>query len=172
MAEKEDEQEKAKSKSGAGSKTLIIILLAAFLLFIMAAGAGFFVLWKRLPSPEKAKTEMAQNGTEEEKSGELTMGPVFTLEPFVVNLGDPEGNRFLRTKISLELQNEELIEKMDKFRFPVRDSILTILSAKQYKDINTVQGKQQLRTEIVTRVEGLLGKESVKNVYFSDFVAE
>lgn len=170
MAENAEEREEAVKKGG-GSKTLIIILIAGFLMFTMLAGAGFFILWKRLPAPESTKTETTENGAQEE-TVELTMGPVFTLEPFVVNLADPAGNRFLRTKMTLELEQEALLEKMDKFSFPIRDKILTILSSKEYREISNVQGKKELRAEITTAVDGLLGKGAVKNVYFSDFVAE
>lgn len=171
MAENVSEQEAVAKKGGGGSKTMIIVLIAGFLMFTMLAGAGFFILWKRLPPPENATPEAAENETKED-GGQLTMGPVFTLEPFVVNLADKEGNRFLRTRMTLELKEDALLEKMDKFSFPIRDRILTILSSKEYRDINNVQGKQQLRTEITAAVDGLLGKNAVKNVYFSDFVAE
>ncbi len=174
MAGSADEQEDkatAEKKSG-GSKTLIIIVIAAFLVFVMVAGAGFFILWKRLPVPEGAKTEALENGAEGEEKAQLEIGPVYTLEPFVVNLADPSGSRFLRTKMTLEFQNEELLEKMDKLRFPVRDKILTILSSRKYEEIANVQGKKELRTEITATVDGLLGKGSIKNVYFSEFVAE
>ena len=172
MAENADEQkEMAKKAGGGGSKTVIIIVIAGFLMFTMLAGAGFFILWKRLPAPENSKTEAAENEARE-KPVELTMGPVFTLEPFVVNLADPNGSRFLRSKMTLEFEKEGLLEKMDKFSFPIRDKILTILSSKEYREVNSIQGKKQLRAEITTAVDGLLGKGSVKNVYFSDFVAE
>lgn len=170
MAENLDEPVSNAGKGG--SKTLLIIVIAGFLLFMILAGAGFFILWKKLPGPENTKAGTNENKIEEEQSVQLTVGPVFSLEPFVVNLADPAGNRYLRTKMTLELGNEELLEKMDKLVFPVRDKILTILSSKKYLEINTAQGKKQLRTEISTTVDGLIGKGSVKKVYFSDLVVE
>lgn len=167
MAENVDEQE-SKEKGGGGSKKLIIIVIAGFLMFMILAGAGFFILWQKLPNPEP---DPEQKKIEEEQA-QLTVGPVFSLEPFVVNLSDPAGNRYLRTRMTLELGKEELLEKMDKLVFPVRDKILTILTSKKYQEIHTRQGKKQLRTEITTTVDELLGKGSVKNVYFSDFVVE
>jgi len=169
---KEKEKGGKKVSGGGGSKTLIIIIIAGFLMFMILAGAGFFILWKKLPVPENTKVDPNEKKIEEKQSVQLTVGPVFSLEPFVVNLADPAGNRFLRAKMSLELGNEELLGKMDKLGFPVRDKILTILSAKKYEEINTTQGKKQLRAEITTTVDGLLGKGSVKNVYLSDFVVE
>jgi flagellar protein FliL len=176
MAENLDElADKAKKEQpaggGSGSKKLLIIIIAGFLLFMILAGAGFFILWQKLPTPEP---DADQKKIQEEQSVQLTVGPVFSLQPFVVNLADQAGNRYLRTKMTLELGtgNAELLEKMDKLVFPVRDKILTILSSKKYQEINTRQGKKQLRAEIATTVDRLLGKGSVKNVYFSDFVVE
>ncbi|MCF8128246.1 MAG: flagellar basal body-associated FliL family protein [Deltaproteobacteria bacterium] len=171
--EPEDKAKETQKSSGrGGSKTLLIIVIAGFLLFMVLAGAGFFILWKKLPAPENTKTDTSEEKMEDEKPAQLTVGPVFSLEPFIVNLADPAGNRFLRAKMTLELGNPELLEKMDKLVFPVRDKILTVLSSKKYLEINTSGGKEQLRVEIATAVDGLLGKESVKNVYFSDLVVE
>ncbi|HKI48496.1 MAG TPA: flagellar basal body-associated FliL family protein [Desulfobacteria bacterium] len=174
MAEKPEENEKGTKKSGGGggSKTLLIIVIAGFLLFMVLAGAGFFILWKKLPAPENTKADTSEEKTQDEQPAQLTIGPVFSLEPFIVNLADPAGNRFLRAKITLELGNPELLAKMDKLVFPVRDEILTVLSSKKYLEINSSQGKEQLRVEIATAVDGLLGKGSVKDVYFSDLVVE
>jgi flagellar protein FliL len=176
MADNLDEPEgKAKegqpAGGGGGSNKLLIIVIAGFLLFMILAGAGFFILWKKLPNPEGTKADANEETTQEEQVP-LTVGPVFSLEPFVVNLADPVGNRYLRAKMTLELGSEELLEKMDKLVFPVRDQILTILSSKKYLEINTRQGKIQLRSEIATAADGLLGKGSVKKVYFSDLVVE
>ncbi len=157
---------------GGGSKTLLIIVIAGFLLFMILAGAGFFILWKKLPASENAKPDANEENVLEEQPVQLTVGPIYSMEPFVINLADPGGSRFLRTKMSLELVDEELLGKMDKLGFPVRDKILTILSSKKYSEINTVQGKNELRGEITTAVDVLLGKGAVKNVYFQDFVAE
>ena len=175
MAENTDnpkDEAKGDRKGGGGSKTLLIIIIAGFLMFMILAGAGFFILWKRLPAPETAKPDANEEKALEEQAVQLTVGPIFSLEPFVVNLADPGGTRFLRAKMSLELKDEELLGKMDKLSFPVRDKILTILSSKKLQEINTVQGKTELRGQITTAVDGLLGKGAVKNVYFSDFVAE
>lgn len=177
MAENLDEPEgKAKGGQpeggGSGSKKLLIIIIAGFLLFMILAGAGFFILWQKLPGPENTKPDADPKKIQEKQSVQLTVGPVFSLEPFVVNLADPAGNRYLRAKMTLELGNEELLGRMDKLVFPVRDKILTILSSKKYQEINTTQGKKQLRTEIATTVDVLLGKGSVKKVYFSDLVVE
>ena len=161
-----------KGGGGGGSKTLLIIIIAGFLMFMILAGAGFYILWQRMPVPENAKPDSSEDAVLDEKAVQLTVGPIFSMEPFVVNLADPAGNRFLRTKMSLELRDEELLSKMDKLSFPVRDKILTILSSKKFQDINTVQGKSELRGEITVAVDGLLGKGALKNVYFSDFVAE
>jgi flagellar FliL protein len=174
MADELDDNENSGQKAGggSGSKKLLIIVIAGFLLFMILAGAGFFILWQKLPGPENTKPDVDPKKIQEEQSVQLTVGPVFSLQPFVVNLADPAGNRYLRSKMTLELGTPELLEKMDKLVFPVRDKILTILSSKKHQEINTRQGKKQLRIEIATAVDGLLGKGSVKNVYFSDFVVE
>ena len=175
--DKDELEEKAKDgkggkNGGGGSKTLLIVIIAAFLLFMLVAGAGFFILWKKLPGSANTKIESAEQTTKKEKSPQIEVGPVLEMQAFVVNLADPEGNRFLRVKMSLEIKDQELLEKMDKQRVRLRDKILTILSSKKYLDVNSVQGKSDLRAEIITALDGIFGKGAVKNVYFSEFVVE
>ena len=168
-----DEMETNPEKSGGGgSKTLLIIIIAAFLLFMLIAGAGFFILWKKLPNSANTKTDAVEQAAQKEQLAQAEVGPVYDLQAFVVNLADPGGNRFLRVKMSLEVKDEELVKQMDKQRIRLRDKILTILSSKSYQNVNTVQGKTELRTEICAAVDSFFEKGAVKNVYFSEFVVE
>ena len=83
MADEPEDKAKDTKKAGGGggSKTLIIIVIAGFLLFMVLAGAGFFILWKKLPAPENTKTDTSEEKTQDEQSAQLTVGPVFSLEP-------------------------------------------------------------------------------------------
>ena len=99
-------------------------------------------------------------------------GILHSLEPFVVNLIDPSGKRYLKVRVELELSNK-LVESQVNERLPqIKDSLLILLSSKSYEDIETVEGKLRLKQEIMARINNLLTQGRVRNIYFTEFVIQ
>jgi flagellar FliL protein len=94
------------------------------------------------------------------------------MKTYIVNLIDPRGKRYLKTKIELELNNETLKEEIDKRLPQLRDSVLTTLSSKSYEDISTLEGKYQLRAEIVALLNQYLKSGQITNLYFTEFIVQ
>ena len=74
--------------------------------------------------------------------------------------------------MNLELENEDLIDEMEKRLPQIRDVILVILPTRTYQDIRSAEGKTALRTEILAKLNGLLKREAITNVYFTEFVIQ
>ena len=165
------EEEGGDSGKKGGSKTVLIIIIAGFVLFMAMAGAGFYILWQKMPgAPGNSVT--ASKSVTEKKQPANGLGPIYSITPFVTNLAGSGGKRFLRVKMDLELKDQAIFEQVHA-QFPrVKDKILTILSAKKFEDINTVEGKNKLRAEVAAAVDALLSKGAVTNVYLTDFVVE
>jgi flagellar FliL protein len=108
---------------------------------------------------------------EEEEEVE-TIGEMFPLDTFVVNLADASGKRYLRATMQLELTPEESVANFEQRLPQIRDVVLTILPTKQFEEIRTVDGKTALRTEIIDQLNELLNGESVANIYFTEFVIQ
>ena len=102
----------------------------------------------------------------------LQQGPVmYTLEPFNTNLaGVPR--RLVRMEMNLEMLNEEGFEEVIKLGAGARDAVVRLLNSKNFTEIESVQGKLQLKNQIITQINGYLDKGVVKNVYFSEFVVQ
>ena len=71
---KKIEKDTKKSDGRGGSKTLLIIVIAGFLLFMVLAGAGFFILWKKLPAPENTKTDTSEEKAQKEQPATFSKG--------------------------------------------------------------------------------------------------
>ena len=154
-----------------GSKTVLIIIIAGFVLFMAMAGAGFYILWQKMPGSPANSVTVSKSATEKEQPSNA-MGPIHSLNAFVVNLAESGGKRFLRVKMSLELRDQTTAEQVKKQLPRIKDKILTILSAKKFQDISTVKGKSDLRAEIAAAIDTLFSKGAVTNVYFTEFVIE
>ena len=100
------------------------------------------------------------------------MGPVFSLDSFIVNLSDQGGKRYLRITMGLELGDPKFAEELTKRLPQIRDSILMILPSRKVDELQTTEGKNSLRTEIISNLNELLGKEIVKKIYFTEFVIQ
>ena len=79
-----------------------------------------------------------------------------TLQPFVVNLADPNARRYLKIVLDVEVTgNPELLEANQA---KIRDSLLLLLSSKTSQDLASLEGKILLRKEIVDRLNQALGQ--------------
>jgi len=165
-------------KEEKGSRKRLIILFVG-LMALVVIGAGGFLLRNNLIGLNKATADTEQHEQLAEAKGHEgreaarphDIGEIFELEPFIVNLQDNTGSRYLKVSIHLELDPMTLEEA--KLRTAqIRDAIIILLSSKSYADVGTVQGKYQLRDEIMARVNHILTGGKVRNVYFTEFVIQ
>lgn len=150
------------------SKKSIIIIAGVSLIVLAIIGGGFFMLWQKLSSLDNLKGAAKAP----EKSEHAGMGPVFSLESFIVNLSDQGGKRYLRITMGLELGDSKFAEELTKRLPQIRDSILMTLPSRKVEELQTTEGKNSLRADIISKLNELLGKEIVKKIYFTEFVIQ
>lgn len=179
---KKEEHEKEPAAPAKGNKKILIIAIAAVVVLGAGAGAFFFLKGKpashateEAPKAEAAAAEGAHGSPAEAKGahGEAKKGgasDLIALDPFIVNLQDNSGTRYLKLSLSLEVEGRQ--DEVTSQTVRIRDSLIVLLSSKSYSDIGTVEGKYQMRDEIVARVNQFLTKSKVKSVYFSDMVIQ
>ncbi len=161
----ESATEEAPAKAGSGKKMLILGLVSVLLLG-GGGGAAWFFMGGKKEEGEKHAAEGHDEGHAEEP------GPVMELDPFLLNLADRDDLRFLKVSIKLELDRPE--EKTDfQSKVPaIRDALLVLLSSKESQLLRTVNGKRRVREEIMTRVNGVMSKGKISNVFFTDFIIQ
>jgi len=98
------------------------------------------------------------------------MLPIYELDTFTINLADINITRYARLNIKLELNNYEVEEEVERRTPQIRDLIIVLLSSKKFNDINTTEGKDSLRMEIIKSINTYLVKGEIVNLYFTDFV--
>ncbi len=106
------------------------------------------------------------------KEAQNDYGGYFPLNLFLVNLADAGGKKYLKTKIALELSGEMALEEIIRRKVMIRDVILMHLSSKTFEDINTVDGKIELRNELVMRLNQSLHGAAIRKIYFTEFVIQ
>jgi flagellar FliL protein len=143
-------------------------LIMGTLVFILVGGGTFATL--KFFVSDTVSASMEEHGT---KKGRYEgVGPMFPLRPFIVNLADDEGKRYLKITMELELDEEKVSEELNKRLAQIRDTILILLTSKRFDDIKDVPGKFRLRDQIVKRVNTYLDSGKVRQVYFTEFVIQ
>ena len=183
----EEEAEEGGEEAGEQKKGLPIKLILIVVGVLALGGGGYFAYTNFFQ--DEAVEESAEGGAEEGegkegKEGEEgtdskkeeqlppDIGVMFTLDPFVVNLAGSGGKRFLKVTATLELSAPEVNPEIDENLQKITDSILVLLSSKNFEDLYSVQGKFKLKDEITTRVNRFLVVGHVKDAYFSEFIVQ
>ena len=163
--------EQAKTDSPVRDKKKLFIMVgAAVAALAILGGVAVFALGGKgeKKSAEGAKVEAKAEG----KGGEVAASTTYPLEPFVVNIYDGQEIRYLKIKVEFELANPQAKADMDAKVAPLRDSILILLTTKTMQEIQDLQGKNQLREQILGAVSKIVPASKVTKVYFTDFVVQ
>ncbi|MDR4495559.1 MAG: flagellar basal body-associated protein FliL [Nitrospirales bacterium] len=167
MAE-EKAEESSPAKGGSGKK-MMILGLAGLLLLGGGGGAAWFFMGGSHEEERQAEGH-DEHATANDHSAQP--GPVMELEPFLLNLADRDELRFLKVSIKLELDRPEETTDYQAKVPAIRDSLLVLLSSKESQLLRTVNGKRRIREEIMARVNTVMSKGKVANVYFTDFIIQ
>lgn len=187
MAKAKIEKEAPEQGTGAApavkGKMGTILMMVAFAALLVMAGAGvtYFLLKGQIAAIVQAQGPAAEGqgqaaaAQEEvappEGSGNF-LGALYEMEPLIVNLERSKGKRYLKVKMSFELNKESLLPEVQARMPQIRDAILLMISGKAFSDVSTVEGKLALRDALVTRINGLLETGFVKRIYFQEFVVQ
>src|SRR5262245_38393606 len=148
-----------KKKKRGMAKTLI---LGVVVLGVVRGGAGWWFLRGTKAQAEEAPPPLESRG-------------VITFEPFLVNLADAGGNRFLKVSIQLVVGTAEEAKHVQESPVVVmhlRSAILELLTIQQAAVLVTPDGKKTLKDAIKTRVTPDLPHVKVFDVLFSEFVVQ
>lgn len=151
------------------SKTVLIIIISVAVLFMGMVGAGFFILWNKISQMPQNPAAVEEIPVEEEEN---VIGPLYSLDTMIVNLADHGGKRYLRVTMALELSDPEAATTIESRLPQVRDAILMILPTKTYDEVSTTEGKIALRSEVMEKINSLMTKGRVNNIYFTEFVVQ
>ena len=168
MADEEDED-----VGGGGGGGLMKVLLPVIAL-VLGVGGGY-MLGNSMGTQQVAETQALEP---EPEVGEVArdpnamVGDMYKLDPFVVNLNEPKGSRYLKTTIQLEMGDPELTTELERRSAQLRDVILALLTSKTSHELQALEGKFRLREELLSRINALLVNGTVNRVYFTEFVIQ
>ncbi len=162
QAEVQEEQAKPKKEK----KSIVPLLMMVINTLVVAAIAVMLFLDK---SADEANPDIQDIDTSVSEEETELIGQLVPLETFLVNLAGAKGRKLMKITMSLEVENTEVQEEIEKRKPQIRDIILILLSSKTYDQVSTKEGKNFLRTEIRDTVNSFLTKGKVKRILFTEF---
>ncbi|SHJ21896.1 flagellar FliL protein [Desulfatibacillum alkenivorans DSM 16219] len=164
------DEAQAEGKGGGGLKLILIALI------VVVLGAGGFIGFLLMSGGDDAQpAAVAPAAPPPPAAGNPNAGApgiMVEMDSFIVNLRDREGKRYLKAKINFEVPSEAVKTEFTTRKAQIRDVILILLSAKSFAEISRLEGKLQLKEELMARVNQVLSSGRVSNVFFTEFVVQ
>ena len=187
-----DEETAAEQPAGGGSKNKMFIIIGAAVGVAVILAVVFMMMGKGGKKDKakegdatatEAKADAGAHGAAAPKAEAGAHGGgaagaaggaanIFPLEPFIVNIYDGQELRYLKVKVEMEMAGVGVKTDLDSRLAAIRDAILVLLSTKTLQDIQDVQGKNQLKDEIMTAINKIIPPGKIAKIYFTDFVVQ
>lgn len=162
--EKEEKKETGKGKIGKIFSLRFLLLWGGIVGAVLVG--SYFLVGKITGSSTASSAE------EEIVTEERGMGTIYSLDSVTVNLAGEGARRYLGVTFFLELDGAEAMKEIEELKPFLLDSLITLLSSKRLEDIDTIEGKNNLRREIVAQFNERLVRGRVINAYFGKFLIQ
>jgi len=151
----------APTPAAAPKKSRKLLIVAVSVLVLGGVGGGYWY----------ARHASSQQPAEEPKEPPA----IVSMDPFVVNLSDPGGARFLRVTLGLVVNGEAEAKEFAEdavSRMRVRSAIIEMLSQQTAAQLTTPEGKADLKKAITARTSESAEHLKVDDVLFSEFIVQ
>lgn len=117
-------------------------------------------------------------------------GPTMDVGEFIVNLGNVNERRFLRSSLTLEFAvsdpaytdatdeakkkwSDQFVKSLEGKKPMFKDAIVTILAKKTAEELGTPRGKEEMKAELMARLNEFLSQSTpVREIYLTDFIVQ
>lgn len=155
-----EEAKEAQEEKKGGSKKIIFLIPLVIILLAGGGGGAYFFLFAKKDKKEATAPLPTQ------------VGVMMDLGVFTVNLADSGVDAYARVSITIELSNEKVRQEVDR-RLPIiKDAIIDVISSKTSSFVRTPEGRENLRLELIKRINTILFEGGVRNIYFTEFVVQ
>ena len=179
--------EQAEFEGGGGSKKKLLLIVLPIILVLGGAAAAYFTgLAKPLLAMFGKNEEVAAEQPAEEHgakpadehaapaaaapSGKAVM---YSMPEMLVNINTAGRTKsFLKIKVTLELNNETDVAKIEDVLPRIVDNFQVYLRELRVEDLQGAAGMYRLREELLNRVNAAVRPAQIKDVLFTDFLLQ
>lgn len=139
-----------------------------------------------IPRMQKALSQVSPNHTQGQNTTEVTPTEElydneahaskpyanFEFKDIVANLSGSMQTRYIKTTFTVAGNDPEFVEIMQKNRAKLIDATLRILSSLTIKDLDNPGIQNTVRSDLLALFDSVLKGKVIKEIYFSEFVAQ
>ncbi|MFP4391454.1 MAG: flagellar basal body-associated protein FliL [Desulfohalobiaceae bacterium] len=151
---------------------MLLLALAVIVLLAGLGGAGYWGYNTFLASSQNGQSSSAEEQGGEQKERDSDSTELVSLPTLLVNLADPLGKRYVKVSIDLEVEDKKAESRIQDNKSRIKDTLILLLSSKTFSDLSKMEDKLALKGEIVERINQILEKSVVQEVYFTEFVIQ
>jgi len=164
-------EQKDSAKEGKGKKKLLLIICIGLLVVAAGGGGAAWYFLKSKPVPEDSKNPGDQVPVPQlEQSAEI--GPMVDIDEFIVNIISSDTAHYVKASLTVELTNENAKTEVENRMPQMRDTILMLIGNKTYEELQDLQGKKQLKAELMSNINSFLQTGKVRSIFFTNFVVQ
>jgi flagellar FliL protein len=194
---KDGAKKKKKPKGESGPMKLVIVGAIALFVAVLGAQVAAPLLTKMIagdPNAPAKKAEAADGEGEqqlavaepappptEDKADAKPTEPALYAPldpPFVVSFADQGGDtRFVQLTLQAMTRNEKMIDAIKTHAPAIRNAFLFVISGHKVADLETLQGKEKLRAEMLAAANEIMEKntgkaDAIEELYFTSLVIQ
>ncbi|MGP4844934.1 flagellar basal body-associated FliL family protein [Marinobacter sp. 1Y8] len=165
------ENKESAPEGGKSKLKLIIILTLVVLLAIGLSVAGTYWLLK-------GDSDSGSDTAESDEPAEEVFVPsqYLTIEkPFIVTLSADGRQRYMQIFVAFQSRDQAALDTAEKHMPLIRSRLLSLFGGQDFAAMQTVEGKQQLLTDTLAAVNGVLEQEAaspIDRILFENFVLQ
>ena len=174
MADDGDNSAEESQKGGGGKKIILLAIMALVLIGASVGGTVAVLSMTKEEPPPMEETDMEDEGEEQLPDSPAIYYP---LKPeYIVNIDARGRRRYLRLDITVLTREDDVIPELETHRAAIDNAINLISGGQIFEEIQTPEGKEflrvQLLTELQTIMEKEIGKPGIEQVLFTNFVMQ
>lgn len=173
------------SQPPAKSKSKLFIIIAIVVLLLGVSATATLMLTGILSGDDEevtaeqdaADSKVAKSSKEKKKKKAKAPLNYIPLDPpFVVNFTADTDIRFLQITVEVGTRESDSVDLVKEHRPAIRNALVMLFSSQDPYALNTREGKEQLRAETLSEIQGVMKEETgdpvVESVFFTSFVMQ
>ncbi len=172
MAEPGKDADTGNEKTEPAKKKSKLPMIIIVLVVVLAVAGGGVVVVKMMSGKGGQKKGSATASSTAKPTGFHVAQYKLDLKPFIVNLADPGGRRYLKVNLQLAFDDSSLADEIKRRMAEFQDAIIVLLRSKRYEDIATSAGMIKLRNQLLQTINKRLPGPKVYTIHFTEFVVQ
>lgn len=157
---------------GAGKRKLLKILLMIMgLLLVIGLSVGLTLFLTRGWTSQPADAQLMGLEAVRGEAHYMALSP-----EFIVTYEVNSRQRFLKADIAIRTRNQQALDILTQHMPLVRNNIIQTLSERQFGDLQTDEGREDLVQSITESVQGVMetltGQPGIESVLFTNYVIQ